>query len=499
MQWLDVIFGVPTLALGDTTRGEITSVEYDSRAVRAGSLFVAMLGETTDGNRYVRAAIDAGGSAVVTDSRESFVFAEARNIPAALVERGRRALAVVSANFYGHPERALALTGITGTNGKTTTAFLVEGLLRAVERRCVLIGTIETHVGDEVRPSPHTTPESRDVLSIFADGVTAGATEAVMEMSSHALQQERVWSIPVDVAIFTNLTQDHLDFHGTMDAYAAAKARLFKGVGAPAPRVAVINADDPYADRMMDAASACETRWRYSLLDAAADFYANEIEYHAGATSFTLKTPSGTASLLTKLTGRVNVYNLLAAFAAALARGVGFEQAVASAQELLPVPGRFETVPNALGISVVVDYAHTDDALRNLIALARELVGEARVITLFGCGGDRDKTKRPKMGRAAGEGSDVVIVTSDNPRSEDPAVIANEALAGVLETGNALVYVMLDRAAAITRAVDEAQPGDIVLIAGKGHEKTQTAHGIATPFDDVAVAAEALRAREARA
>jgi UDP-N-acetylmuramoyl-L-alanyl-D-glutamate--2,6-diaminopimelate ligase len=498
MHWTDVIFDMPVLALGDTMAAEITSVEYDSRAVRAGSLFVAMRGETTDGNRYVRAAIDAGASAIVTDSRESFAFADARGVPAALVEHGRRALAEASANFFGHPERALALTGITGTNGKTTTAFLVEGLLRAAARRCALIGTIETHVGDEVRPSPHTTPESRDVLSIFADGVAAGATEAVMEMSSHALEQERVWGLPVDVAIFTNLTQDHLDFHGTMDAYAAAKARLFEGVGAATPRVAIINADDAYADRMLQAASACETRWQYSLLDAAADFYASEIAYRAGATSFVLKTPFGVAALTTKLTGRVNVYNLVAAFAAALAREVAFEDLVVAAQQLQPVPGRFETVPNTLGFSVVVDYAHTDDALKNLIALARELVGGARVITLFGCGGDRDKTKRPKMGRAAGEGSDVVIVTSDNPRSEDPAVIANEALEGVLETGSVHVHVILDRAFAIERAIQEAQAGDIVLIAGKGHEKTQTAHGVAVPFDDVAVAAAALRAREAR-
>ncbi len=499
MKWTDIILGVPTLATGDTTRGDIAAVEYDSRAVRAGSLFVAMRGDTTDGNHYVRAALDAGASAIVTDSRESFAFANAREVPVVLVEHGRRALAEVSANFYGHPERSLTLTAITGTNGKTTTAFLVEGLLRAAGRSSVLIGTIETHVAGEVRPSPHTTPESRDVLQIFADGVRAGATEAVMEMSSHALAQERVWGVPVDIAIFTNLTQDHLDFHGTMDAYASAKARLFQGEGAPPPRIAIINADDPYAMHMLRSAASCETWWLYSLVDPRARFYASEIEYRAGATAFTLNTPAGTARLETQLTGRVNVYNLLAAFAAALARGIEFREVLEAAAQLQPVPGRFETVANTLGFSVVVDYAHTDDALRNLIALARELAHDARVITLFGCGGDRDKTKRPKMGRAAGEGSDVVIITSDNPRSEDPAVIANEALAGVRATGNVNVRVELDRARAIQQAIEEARVGDIVLIAGKGHEKTQTSHGVAVPFDDVAVAAEALRAREARA
>ncbi|SEC30958.1 UDP-N-acetylmuramoyl-L-alanyl-D-glutamate--2,6-diaminopimelate ligase [Terriglobus roseus] len=498
MNWTDIIAGVPVLALGDTERAEIVGVEYDSRAVRAGSLFVAMRGETTDGNKYVRAALDAGAVAIVTDARESFAFADARGVPAALIADGRRALAAVSANFFGHPERQLKLCGITGTNGKTTTAFLLEGLLNSVARKSVLIGTIETHVAGEVRPSPHTTPESRDVLAIFADGAAAGATEAVMEMSSHALQQERVWALPVDVAVFTNLTQDHLDFHGTMDAYAGAKARLFQGVGAAAPRVAVINADDPYTALMMDAAKNCETCWTYSV-DADADFKASNVALRAGATSFVMATPFGDAEVVSQLTGRVNVYNLLAAAAAAMGRGLTLDKVVSGAAALPPVPGRFETVANALGFTVVVDYAHTDDALRNLIVLARELAGDARVLTLFGCGGDRDKTKRPKMGRAAGQGSDVVIVTSDNPRSEDPAAIAEEALAGVGATGNANVRVELDRAAAIALAVNEARAGDIVLIAGKGHEKTQTSRGVAVPFDDVAIAAAALRERESRA
>lgn len=498
MQWTDAIDGLPVLAVGDATRAEITSVEYDSRAVYAGSLFVAMRGETTDGNRYVRAALDAGAAAVVTDSRESFAFADARHVPAALMDHGRRALAVVSANLFGHPERALSLSGITGTNGKTTTAFLLEGLLKLAGRKSTLIGTIETHVVDEVRPSPHTTPESRDVLAIFADAVSAGATEAVMEMSSHALAQERVYGLPVDVAIFTNLTQDHLDFHGTMDAYAGAKARLFEGVGTPPPRAAVINADDACESVMRHAARGCETVWTYGV-DAAADFQASSIALHSGRTTFVVNTPFGDAEVTSRLTGRVNVYNLLAAIAGAMGRGLTLDECVGSAAVLPPVPGRFETVPNTLGVSVVVDYAHTDDALRSLISLARELAGKARVITLFGCGGDRDRTKRPKMGRAAGEGSDVVLITNDNPRSEDPAAIADEALAGVRAAGNTSVRVVLDRGEAIALAVHEANPGDIVLIAGKGHEKTQTANGVAAPFDDVAVAAAALREREAQA
>jgi UDP-N-acetylmuramoyl-L-alanyl-D-glutamate--2,6-diaminopimelate ligase len=499
MLWTEAIAGVPVLALGDAQRAEITGVEYDSRALRAGAAFVAMQGVSTDGNRYVRAALDAGAAAIVTDSRESFAYADSRGVPVALIEHGRRALAEVSANFFRHPERALSLSAVTGTNGKTTTTFLLEGLLRSAGRKSVLIGTIETHIAGEVYPSPHTTPEARDVLEVFARGVEAGATEAVMEMSSHALQQERVWRVPVDVAIFTNLTQDHLDYHGTMDAYAAAKVRLFRGVGAAPPRVAILNADDTYTAQMVEAASHCETLWRYSLDDRRADFFASEIAYRPEGTAFLLHAPHGSRRLHTKLTGRVNVYNLLGAVAASLARGLNFDEAMAGAATLQAVPGRFETVANTLGFTVIVDYAHTDDALRNLITLARELAASARVITVFGCGGDRDRTKRPKMGRVAGELSDAVIVTSDNPRSEDPSTIANEALAGVRASGNADVQVILDRAEAIQLAIDEARTNDIVLIAGKGHEKTQTAHGAAVPFDDVAVAATALRKREANA
>ncbi len=497
MLWTDLIAATPVLAQGEIVAANISAVEYDSRAVRVGAVFVAMRGEATDGNRYARQAVDQGAAAIVTDSRETFAFADARGLPVALVADGRRALATVSAAFFGHPERALGLSAVTGTNGKTTTAFLLEQMLQLAARSTVLLGTIETHVAGEVRPSSHTTPESRDVLQVFADGVRAGATEAVMEMSSHALQQERVWGLPVDVAIFTTLTQDHLDYHRTMEAYAAAKARLFRGVGAPAPRVAIINADDAYAPQMLAAAGECATVWTYGLGEAA-DFRASAVALRAGDTRFALHTPLGDAQVQSGLTGRVNVYNLLAACASATARGLTLQQVVQYASQLRPVPGRFETVPNVLGFTVVVDYAHTDDALRNLIALARELAGNARVITLFGCGGDRDRTKRPKMGRAAGEGSDVVMVTSDNPRSEDPAAIADEALAGVRASGDMHVQVELNRARAIAGVIDMARAGDIVLLAGKGHEKTQTANGVAMPFDDVAVAAAALRIREHR-
>ena len=469
---------------------EVTGVEYDSRRVQPGNIFVAMRGEATDGNRFIADAIARGASAIVTDSLITFHVEQ--SIPMFHVEhgKGRRALAEIAANLFGHPERNLALTGVTGTNGKTTTAWLLESMLRHVERKCVLVGTIETHVGDEVRVSPHTTPESRDVLELFADGVRVGATETVMEMSSHALDQERVWGLPVDVAVFTNLTQDHLDYHRTMEAYFAAKMRLFDGVGAAPPRVAIINADDPYGEWIARIVKRSEV-WTYGLERGV--FRAENVRMRAGETVFRMVTPRGAVEVRSPLTGRVNVYNLLAASCAALARGLTLVEIVTAAERIPQVPGRFQVVPSGgLGFTVVVDYAHTDDALRNLIALARELAGSARVITLFGCGGDRDRTKRPKMGRAAGEGSDLVVLTSDNPRSEEPASILAEALAGVRET-NAACLVEENRAAAIALAIRSARAGDVVLLAGKGHEKVQILRDRVVGFDDVAVAGEVLR------
>jgi UDP-N-acetylmuramoyl-L-alanyl-D-glutamate--2,6-diaminopimelate ligase len=494
MRWTDVIAEVAVVERADAP-AEITGVEYDSRRVKRGGAFVAMRGEATDGNRYINAAITQGATAIITDSREAYdhLRREHPSLAAALVQHGRRALAEASAAVLEHPEHRLALSGVTGTNGKTTTAFLLEAMLRSVQRTCVLIGTIETHVGTEVRVSPHTTPESRDVLAIFADGLRAGATEAVMEMSSHALDQERVWGLPVDVAIFTNLTQDHLDYHGTMEAYFNAKARLFAGVGAPPPRVAVINIDDPYAERLLSSAERSQIL-TYGT-QGRGDFRAEAIRLLAGETQLRMITPSGAVDVRSPLTGRVNVYNLLAASAAAWARGLTLDQIAAGAAAGAQVPGRFEVVPSGdTGITVVVDYAHTDDALRNLISLARELVKErgGRVITLFGCGGDRDRGKRPRMGRAAGEGSDLVVLTSDNPRSEDPAAIIEEALAGVTETGTTCI-VEEDRAGAIEVAIRSARTGDIVLVAGKGHEKVQILRDGTVPFDDVAVAAGVLK------
>ena len=495
MQWADALKEVAVVEWSDAD-AEIAAVEYDSRRVVPGAAFVAMRGTTTNGNRFLDAVIAQGASAIVTDSHDAYakLRQEHSKLAAACVEHGRRALAELSAAVLGHPERKLAISAVTGTNGKTTTAYLLESLLRAAHRATVLIGTIETRVGNEVHASPHTTPEASDLMKVFARGVAAGAPEVVMEMSSHALDQKRVWSIPVDVAMFTNLTQDHLDYHGTMKLYLAAKQRLFAGVGAPPPRVAVINADDPAAEAIAQAArhSHCMT---YSA-HGHGDFRAERVRMQADGTCFRFVTRLGSIEVQSPLTGRVNVSNLLAAMCAALGRGLSLEQIAAAAPHLAQVPGRFQVVPGSAsaGFTVVVDYAHTDDALRNLIELARELAGDrgGRVITMFGCGGDRDRTKRPRMGRAAAEGSDLVVLTSDNPRGEEPMSIIEEALAGVRKTTTKSI-VEPDRAAAIEHAIRAAHKGDIVLLAGKGHEKVQIFHDRTVPFDDVAVAAKILR------
>ena len=496
MHWADALQEVTRIESGGIA-GEVAAVEYDSRRVRSGAAFVAMRGGTTDGNRYIDAAIAQGAVAVVTDSQEAYakLRREHPEIAAVRVAHGRRALAELSAAVMGHPERQLKISAVTGTNGKTTTAYLLEQMLRSVGRRCVLIGTIETHVGDEVRESPHTTPESSDIYEIFADGVKAGATEAVMEMSSHALEQERVWGIPVDAAIFTNLTQDHLDYHGTMEKYLAAKMRMFEGVGAAPPRVAVINMDDSYGPAMKKVFRGGELI-PYGVGQPEATHCAFNIRYTSTGTTFAFDTPLDNVPIQSPLCGRVNVANLLAAMCAALARGLSLDEIAAAARELKQAPGRFQAVPGSAeaGFTVVVDYAHTDDALRNLIALARELVSErgGRVITLFGCGGDRDRTKRPRMGRTAAEGSDLVVLTSDNPRSEGPMAIIDEALAGVRETTTECI-VEPDRAAAIALAIRAARAGDIVLLAGKGHEKVQILRDRTVPFDDVVVAETILK------
>jgi UDP-N-acetylmuramoyl-L-alanyl-D-glutamate--2,6-diaminopimelate ligase len=488
MTFQQVLDGAEVLA--QTGDPGVSSVEYDSRRVKPGCVFVAMRGESSDGNRFIDQAIQAGAVAVVTDSSAE---PPRPGVAWAVVLHGRRALARVSANFYKKPAERIAVTGITGTNGKSTTAFLAEAILTAAGRKSALIGTIEYHVAGKVLPAPHTTPEALDLNRILNEGLGNGATEAVMEVSSHALAQERVYGVPFDVAIFTNLTRDHLDYHNTMEDYFAAKRVLFEGCGTDAPRAVVTNIDDESGEKLAEF-----SRKRSSVVLKygwqRGDLHAEKVEITTRGTRFDLITPAGKIAVFSALIGRVNVYNILAAAGACYARGCSTQAVAAGIDKLACVPGRFERVDCGQPFTVVVDYAHTDDALRNLTALARELVSAAkgRVLTVFGCGGDRDRKKRPLMGEAAGRGSDFVVLTSDNPRSEDPRTIINDAVVGLQKTG-VKYSVEPDRRKAIVLAVAEARPGDIVLLAGKGHEKVQVTREGSAPFDDLEVARGALR------
>jgi UDP-N-acetylmuramoyl-L-alanyl-D-glutamate--2,6-diaminopimelate ligase len=494
MTWQELIAEVTAVgAAGDSTQ-PVTGVEYDSRKVKPGAIFVAMKGGSTDGNRYVEKARAAGALGIITDSAPMFdhLLVFAPGLPVLEVEHGRRALAQASAAFFVHPERQLAATGITGTNGKTTTAFLIESLLNAAARKTVLIGTIEYHIAGEVRPSVHTTPESRDLFELMAEGVARGATELVTEVSSHGLDQGRATGLNFDVAVFTNLTRDHLDYHETMEKYFAAKRLLFDGTRYPAPRVAVINAHDPRAQDLAAAAAKAGAEVRtYGI--GQGDWRAAAHTLTPSGALLELETPAGAAKVASHLAGEVNILNLLAAFTAAHARGVPFADLVEFVPRLQPVPGRFQAVDAGQPFTVIVDYAHTDDALLNLTTLARQMTAQTggRVLTVFGCGGDRDRTKRPKMGLAAGQGSDFVIATSDNPRTEEPLAILAEIEPG-LNSSSVHYIVEPDRASAIRMALHEAKSGDVVLIAGKGHEKVQILGFTTIPFDDVQIALSAL-------
>ena len=488
MTFIELLDGAEYIAQqGDA---DIAGLDYDSRRVKPGWCFVAMRGGSVDGNRYIDAALQAGAAAIVSDS-----LPPRDEVPWAQVQHGRRALARLSANFYGRPAEKLLITGITGTNGKTTTSFLLNAILRAGGRKSALVGTVEYRIEGEVFPAPHTTPEALELNQFFARALDAGCSEAVMEVSSHALEQQRVYGVPFDVAVFTNLTRDHLDYHPSMEEYFASKAILFEGSGTEPPRAAVINIEDEYGTRLIQLCKKQQEVVTYGI--NSGDFHAKDLNIQSSGTRFTLVAPDGEIAIWTPLLGRVNVFNVIAASAAAYARAVDPRTIAEAVYSLDRVAGRFERVDAGQPFTVVVDYAHTDDALRNLTAVARDFLAQrdshGRVITVFGCGGDRDRSKRPLMGEAAGKGSDFVILTSDNPRSENPIDIMNDALPGLQRSGTPYTLEP-DRRKAIALAIHEAKPGDIVLIAGKGHEKVQVTKAGTIPFDDIEEARHALQA-----
>jgi UDP-N-acetylmuramoyl-L-alanyl-D-glutamate--2,6-diaminopimelate ligase len=461
----------------------VEGLAYDSRRVQKGSLFFAFPGARADGRSFAEQAMKAGAVAVVSELAAPAEFHGAW----IEVEHGRHALAFAARNFYGRPDEQIRLTGITGTNGKTTTSYLVDSILRAAGRITALVGTIEYHLGDRVLPAVNTTPESLDLYRLLAELNKMGGTFATMETSSHALALGRIYGMHFHTAVFTNLTRDHLDFHQTMENYSAAKQMLFRGAGAPAPPFAVINRDDEYGEKMATA----NTKVLWYGLGKDANVRARHISSSFDGLRFEVQAEGKHFSVQSALIGRINVYNILAACGTALSYGLPAEVIARGIANCRAVPGRFERVDEGQPFVVVVDYAHTDDALRNVISMARSLQPK-RVVTLFGCGGDRDRTKRPIMGQVAAELSDLVVLTSDNPRSEDPLDIMNDVLVGIRRKDTPCL-VEPDRAAAIRRAIGEARPGDILILAGKGHETYQIVKDRTIPFDDREVAREVLR------
>lgn len=468
--------------LADLGKATVTGLEYDSRRVRPGFLFFAFPGARADGREFAQQAVDKGAIACVSELPAPDGFS-GRWIE---VEHGRQALALAARNFYGNPSERLKVTGVTGTNGKTTTTFLIDEVLRAAGMTTALVGTIEYRLAGEVQPAVNTTPESLDLYRLFHELEQAGGTHATMEVSSHALALGRVYGITFHTAVFTNLTRDHLDFHRTMEDYFAAKRLLFQPEGTPAPEWAVINFDDPYGRQL----AAAPHTLCYGF-EEGADLRGSSLEMNFDGLKFTVQYGTERVRLTSPLVGKFNAYNILAACGTALSYGLDWTTITRAIAKSARVPGRFESVQEGQPFLIVVDYAHTDDALRNVISVARQLRGR-RVITLFGCGGDRDRSKRPLMAQAAAQASDFVVLTSDNPRSEDPIAIMNDALVGLRRFDTPHI-IEPDRAKAIRAALQEARPGDIVILAGKGHETYQVLKDRVIHFDDREVARNVLR------
>ncbi len=475
----------PSTGPGQAAR--VTGIAYDSRAVTPGQVFVALKGVKADGAKFVQQAVERGAVAIVAEQPVAGV-----PVPVLQTPDARLALAELAADFHGHPSERMRVVGITGTNGKTTTAYLAASIFEAGGVKCGVIGTVAYRVGAEARESTHTTPEAPDVQQLLHEMVDRGCGACAMEVSSHALALRRVDATHFSAGVFTNLTRDHLDFHANMEDYFRAKRRLFEMLPDGAP--ALINIDDPRGAAIVEASARPVT---YAI-NRAADITPGPLSFSIDGLSFDIRTPRGTLHARSKLVGRPNVYNILAAVSTAVALDLPFDAIEKGLQALDAVPGRFEVVSGPKdGITVVVDYAHTDDALRNLLETARP-IARGRLITLFGCGGDRDRTKRPLMGAVASRLSDVLVITSDNPRHEDPERIIEEIQRGITadtRRQDATTLTIADRRTAIAKAIELARPGDMVLIAGKGHEKYQILGDEHVPFDDVAIAREFLGRR----
>ncbi len=478
MKLKDILNGLQILSATADLEMEISGISYDSRAVKPGDLFVAVVGYTVDGHAYIEKARQSGAAAVLCQRIPD------GDIPYVQVENSRRALAVAGTNWFGHPADSMVMTAVTGTNGKTTTTYLLKFILEHARGAKVgLIGTNQNLIGDEVEQTERTTPESFEVQRLFARMRDAGCTHVVMETSSHALCEDRVYGVPFQVGVFTNLTQDHLDFHKTMEAYCDAKAILFRSC-----EVGVVNADDPWTARLM-AEATCRTltygegpqaQLRAEHITLAADHIAFDAVMDGKKTSVTVGIPGG-----------FMVYNTLDALGAALALGIPLEESARALREVPRVRGRVEVVPTpGRDYTILIDYAHSPDGIENVLTTVKGFA-KGRTIALFGCGGDRDKTKRPKMGRAAAELADFVIVTTDNPRTEVPADIIADILPG-FDGLNTPYQVVEDRVEAIHWAMDHAQSGDVIVLCGKGHETYQEINHVKHPMDERKIVADYL-------
>ena len=461
---------------------QVNRIQYDSRKVGPNDIFVAIRGQGADGHSFISQAVNNGAKVVVLERDDLFPdsYFMHNGVIKVVVQDSRVALAQISANYYSRPAGELTMVGVTGTNGKTTTAHLVKAILASADGPVGMIGTIEYTIGDDVIPASHTTPESLELQGYLRRMADAKCRAAVMEVSSHALVQHRIDGINFDAAIFTNLTQDHLDYHRTIAEYASAKRLLFDALGTPA--VAVINFDDSWGQYMVETTKAA--RLTYGV-QAGADVRATNISLTMRGTAFNIAHGGSVYAIDTPLIGRFNVSNVLAAFTAGIALGVSPEKATEAIHQMNSVRGRFERYASPQGWTAIIDYAHTPDALLKALLAVRDLFGQpkkGKIITVFGCGGNRDRSKRPQMGEIAAAHSDVVVVTSDNPRHEDPLAIINEVAAGIPKGTNVIMEV--DRERAIHAALTKAAKNDVVLIAGKGHEDYQVVGDEKIPFSD---------------
>jgi UDP-N-acetylmuramoyl-L-alanyl-D-glutamate--2,6-diaminopimelate ligase len=484
MQLTDLIRGLNVKSIQGSADREITGVRHDSRRVAGGHLFVAVRGAAFDGHSFIEQAIDKGALAVVGEQA-----ALSQRATVIVVQDSREALAQLGATFFGNPSRKLKMIGVTGTNGKSTTTFLIKHLLERAGQSTGLIGTVQYEIGERLLPALRTTPESLDLQELLSQCVEAGCRNVVMEVSSHALSQGRSSEIEFSVGVFTNLTRDHLDFHRGMKDYFEAKARLFESLrqSGNKDRKAVINVDDPYGQQLVGRFGRDLSIITYGM-GARADFRASDFKVEMNGTSYRLDAKDKSYLVRLPLIGRFNIYNSLAALATARAVGLDVRNAVLALAKAPQIPGRLEAVPAKRKFQVFVDYAHTDDALSNVVKTCRDL-NPGRLILVFGCGGNRDRTKRPLMGAIADQYADYSFITSDNPRKEDPEEILRDIEAGFQQKNYEKV---VDRKEAIARAIAMAQPRDIVLIAGKGHEKYQEFSDHTVPFDDVEIAGRAL-------